>query len=69
MIIRGTSSPRCSLCEYAFFDTEKEKYVCKINDEVKEKDDSCKKFSYDIFKYKPKKKNLFGKFSKEDFEI
>lgn len=69
MKIRGTTNPRCSLCEYAFFDKEKNAYICKNSEEITDGNNSCKKFSYDIYKYTPKAKNLFGKFTEEDFKI
>lgn len=69
MKIRGTSNPKCSLCEYAFFDREKNVYICKNTDATTDADNSCKKFSYDIYKYTPKTKNLFGKYSEDDFKI
>ncbi|MBQ4528566.1 MAG: hypothetical protein II998_10915 [Clostridia bacterium] len=69
MRIRGTKIPSCSMCEYALLSIDETLFLCDITKETKSADDSCKKFSYDICKYTPKKKNLFGKFSKEDFEI
>jgi len=69
MHIRGTSNPVCKLCEYAFFDIEKNVYICKINDTETDANNQCKKFRYDIYKYQPRKKTNFAKFSKEDFEI
>lgn len=69
MRIKGTSKPSCGICEYAFFDREKDALVCKLNDEITEKNNECKKFRYDIYKYEPAKSADFGKFSQEDFEI
>ena len=67
MRIRGTTRPQCSLCALC---TEKDKKLnCTLTGDVKTPKDSCPKFKYDIFKYKPADKNDFGKFSKEDFEI
>lgn len=69
MYIRGTSKPCCGLCEYAFFDKDENKLVCKLNDEAADSDSKCKKFRYDIYKYEPMKKADFTNFSKEDFEL
>ena len=69
MRIKGTSNPVCKLCENVYFDTENGIYKCMISEEETDKNNNCKKFRYDIYKYQPKKKLNFDKFSKEDFEI
>ena len=67
MHIRGTSRPQCGLCR---FSAEKDgKLSCTLSGDKKDTKDSCAKFKYDIFKYKPSQKGDFGKFSKEDFEL
>ena len=67
MRIRGTNRPVCSLCTLA--EEKKGKITCTVTGEIKDAKDSCTKFKYDIFKYKPGQKGDFGNFSKEDFEI
>ncbi len=69
MRIKGTSNPVCKLCGYAFFDLEKNTYICKLTETETDADNKCKKFKYDIFKYQPRKKPNFDKFSKKDFEL
>ena len=69
MRIKGTSNTGCNLCSYAHTDKETDALVCMYKNEKTAPDGSCKKFDYDIYKYTPKKKADFSKFSKEDFEI
>ncbi len=69
MRIRGCKAPKCSLCVYCEKPNLSEKLFCKENQKDTQKDFSCSKFKYDIFKYIPSIKNDFKKFSKEDFEI
>ncbi len=69
MYIKGNKDGNCRLCQYGHHDTENDVFMCMIKNEETEKDDTCKKFKYDIYKYKPKKKMLFDKFRKEDFEL
>lgn len=69
MYIKGSKDGNCRLCQYGHHDTENNIFMCMLKNEETEKDDTCKKFKYDIYKYKPKKKMLFDKFKKEDFEL
>ena len=69
MYIKGRENGNCNLCEYGYFDSEKKEFMCMLKGEVTNEDDSCKKFRYDIHKYKPKKRLVFGKYSEEDFTI
>ena len=69
MRIRGCSKPMCALCVHSEKSKLSEKLFCKENQQDTEKNFSCNKFKYDIFKYTPSGKHDFKKFSKEDFEI
>lgn len=67
MQIRGASNPTCKLC--ASCEINEDTYKCTLTGENKDKNDNCKKFKYDIYKYVPRKKMPFDKFKAEDFEI
>ena len=69
MRIRGCKTPKCCLCVHCERSELSDKLFCKETQNDTEKDFSCPKFKYDIFKYVPNQKNDFKKFSKEDFEI
>ena len=69
MRIKGTTKPSCALCAYAHFEKKDEQLLCMLTTEETDKDFTCKKFKYDIYKYQPTKKVNFEKFSKEDFEL
>lgn len=69
MYIKGSTDFNCKLCQYGHYDVENNVFMCMQKNEKTEKNDTCKKFKYDIYKYEPKKKLLFDKFKKEDFEL
>lgn len=67
MYIKGTEIKKCGLCENYVMQSGKR--ICRIKEEETAENDSCAKFRYDIFKYKPKKQFDASKYKKEDFEI
>lgn len=69
MYIKGSTYGNCKLCQYEHYDIDKDVFMCMLKNEETSRDDTCKKFKYDIYKYTPKKKKTFDKFKKEDFEI
>ncbi len=69
MNIRGTSKTLCKNCGYMFLDKEKKVFMCMAKGTETKENECCKKYVYDIFKYEPKERTNFEKFTKEDFEI
>ena len=69
MRIRGCSKPSCALCVYSKKKDNEDMLFCTKTSGDTDKKASCSKFSYDIFKYTPVKKEDLSKFSKKDFEI
>ena len=69
MYIKGRENGCCNQCEYGFFDEEKKQFLCMDKNEETCEDNTCKKFRFDIHKYKPKKRLVFGKYSQEDFTL
>ncbi len=69
MRIKGTTNPSCALCSHAHFDQKNEQLLCMLTHEETDKDFTCKKFRYDIYKYEATKKFTFEKFSQKDFEL
>ena len=69
MQIKGCKNPRCNLCANSFLNIDSQSLVCMVSGEIKENNDVCKKFEYDLFKYEPENKIKDFKFTKEDFEI
>lgn len=61
-------SPSCSYCEYGKLSPDGESVLC-IKKGVMEKNDFCKKFSYDILKRQPKRPQALSKFSEDDFSL
>lgn len=62
--------PICLYCVFAHKTDEKNVLMCDKRGKVLE-NHRCRKFKYDLLKRNPRRKetNIFGKFSKEDFEI
>ena len=69
MKIKGTDNPKCSLCQYADMTRGEITVFCTYTNTETSEDNKCKKFSYDIYKYQPKKKPYFSKYSAKDFEL
>lgn len=67
MYIKGTEIKKCGLCER--YVKENGKGICELTNLETDEKNTCAKFIYDIFKYKPKKQFDAKKYKKEDFEI
>ncbi len=63
----GNITPKCEYCKFGKLSAE-DTILCSKKG-VLQKDDYCKKFSYDVLKRVPEKKAELPVYSKEDFEL
>ena len=60
----------CGLCIYASLDKDNKIYCNKKKKALEYTDEACKKFSYDIFKKRVRRKKQFlSDFKPEDFSL
>lgn len=61
-------SPSCSYCAHGKSSPDGETVLC-IKKGIMEKDDFCKKFSYDVLKRQPRRPTPLGEFNEDDFSL
>lgn len=59
---------RCDICKFGSLSDDKSSVLC-IKKGILERDDSCRKFSYDPLKREPKRNPKLQEFTQEDFDL
>lgn len=66
--ILGNVEPRCEYCSHGKISPDGKNILCTKKG-ILEKDDYCKKFSYDALRRIPQKTPSLQQFSAKDFEL